>query len=183
VISSWKQFEKTVARIQQQLAPRADVKWNDKLYGHESQTTRQVDVSIRARIGQFEILIVMDCKDYKSKIDVPMVGDFANMVKDIRAHRGALVARNGFTKKAKTYATSLGIDLFSIVDVKQKDWRDLLAFPCVYKGLGISTYQLAFTSPDEPVSSEVRTILALRNICSVACGTKERFRTSLELMT
>jgi hypothetical protein len=63
-------LELLVAKIQQQLAPKSEVIHNARLDGRLSQTSRQIDVLVRDRIGQFEMNIVIDAKDYARPVDV-----------------------------------------------------------------------------------------------------------------
>ena len=59
----WKRFEKLAYEIQKEFAGDAEVKLNDSILGVDSQIERQIDISVRRRIGQYPILIVIDCKD------------------------------------------------------------------------------------------------------------------------
>ena len=63
-------LEILVSRIQQQLAPDAEVIHNANLPGRKSNRSRQIDVLVRQKIGQYEMLIVLDCKDYAKPVDV-----------------------------------------------------------------------------------------------------------------
>jgi DUF971 family protein len=60
-----RELEILVARIQQQLAPKADVRHDVMLDGRYSKRKRQVDVLVSEKIGQYDPRIVIDCKDYK----------------------------------------------------------------------------------------------------------------------
>jgi hypothetical protein len=63
-------LELLVHRIQQQLSPTAEVLHNVYLPGRISKVDRQIDVLVRQKIGQYEMLIVLDCKDHARPIDV-----------------------------------------------------------------------------------------------------------------
>ncbi len=139
----WKRFEEFAASIQKQLAPTAVVKHDDRILG-KSGTQRQIDVSIRTKTGQFELLIVMDCKDRKTTVDIKEVEEFAGLVEDVRAHKGALICNAGFSDAAKKRATDKGIDLFSAVDVQSVDWPCYLALPALCDFRSLRSYQLRF---------------------------------------
>src|SRR4051812_11704960 len=81
----WKQLELLVAAIHRQLAPDATVTHNAKLPGLLSETTRQVDVLVEQKIGQYSMRIAIDCKDYGVPVDVKGVEEFDGLVKDIGA--------------------------------------------------------------------------------------------------
>jgi hypothetical protein len=72
----WKRFEKLVASIQQQLSPQADVLANVRMPGKLSGTARQLDIVVRQSIGQFELFIVIECKDSSRPVDVKTVEEF-----------------------------------------------------------------------------------------------------------
>jgi hypothetical protein len=95
-------LELLVAKIQQQLAPKAEVLHDVKLDGRQSKTKRQIDVLVRENIGQYEIRIIIDCKDYKKPVDVKGVEEFYGLLHDVGAHKGVLVCPKGFSEAAKT---------------------------------------------------------------------------------
>ncbi len=84
----WKRFEKLAYEIQKEFSRSATVTLNDSILGVDSKTTRQIDISVRQNIGQYPILAVIDCKDYKDPVDVKAVEEFAMMVRDVRANKG-----------------------------------------------------------------------------------------------
>ena len=98
-------LEILVAKIQKQLAPEAEVLHDVKLDGRKSKTKRQVDVLVREKIGQYEIQIIIDCKDYARRVDVKGVEAFSGLLSDVGAQKGVLVAPKGFTETAKTLPT------------------------------------------------------------------------------
>src|SRR5271154_686133 len=118
----WKRFEKLAYEIQKGLTSRGTVKLNDSIVGVDSKTGRQIDISIREQIGQFPILVVIDCKDHSEPIDVKSVEEFAGLAHDVRANRGAIISSNGFTEAAVTLARNRGIDTFRLVDTDSVDW-------------------------------------------------------------
>ena len=73
-------LEILVAKIQKQLAPDAEVIHNAKLDGRNSKQKRQIDVLVRQKIGQYEMMIVLDCKDYARPVDVKGVEEFHGLI-------------------------------------------------------------------------------------------------------
>jgi hypothetical protein len=69
-MADYRELEKLVARIQQQLAPQSEVIHNTKLMGRHTQRMRQIDVLVKDKVAQFDINIIIDCKDYKHPVDV-----------------------------------------------------------------------------------------------------------------
>jgi hypothetical protein len=124
-------LELLVAKIQQQLAPRAEVLHNVKLDGRLSKTKRQIDVLVRESIGQYDIQIIIDCKDYKKPVDVKGVEEFHGLFRDVGAHKGVLVCPKGFTDAAKTLAEALQIDLYSPIDTDAHKWQARVTIPAI----------------------------------------------------
>lgn len=125
----WKMFEELVYEIQRKLSNTAEVKHNDYIIGKKSNTERQIDVSIRQKIGQYEILIIIDCKDYSRPVDLNGVESFIGLVEDVQANKGALVSSSGFTINAKSRAEKAGIDLFRLVDTGKHAWQSFVSIP------------------------------------------------------
>lgn len=80
-----------VTKIQSQLAPNAEVSHDVRLDGRYSKRKRQIDVLVKQRIGQYEMMIVRDCKDQDSPVDVQGIEEFQGLVDDVGAHKGSLV--------------------------------------------------------------------------------------------
>lgn len=144
----WKRFEKLVAKVQKDLAPKATVTHNDKIAGKDSGKERQIDVSVKVRTGQYDLLIIISCKDYKEPVDVEDVGSFAAVVEDVRANQGAMVAANGFTDGAKQLAATRGINLYRLVDAEKHDWQTKIAIPATCEELCLKSFGLIFSSTD-----------------------------------
>jgi hypothetical protein len=129
----WKQFEVLVAKIQADLAGAAAVVTpNDKIMG-KTGILRQIDVSIRANVGQFQILVVIDCKDYNHPLDIKDVEEFIGMSQDVGAHRAAMVAAKGYSEAAKLRAKGAQIELYTVVDTGEHPWRRKISVPAVYQ--------------------------------------------------
>lgn len=140
----WKRFEKLAYEIQKELAGNATVTLSDSIQGVDSKTSRQIDISVRQNIGQYAILIVIDCKDYKDPVDVKAVEEFAGMVRDVRANRGALISSNGFTESAINIAKTHGIDTFRLVDTNSVDWKSYPTVSALLERTFVHGFQLGF---------------------------------------
>jgi hypothetical protein len=119
----WRKLEKLVAVIQQELAPDAKVEHNVTRRGRVTGAERQIDVLMTQKIGQFEMIIVIDCKDYKVKVDTKGVGEFKELVDDVGAHKGVLVSAKGFSPAAHKTAEAYQIELYRPVDTGDYKWR------------------------------------------------------------
>lgn len=145
----WKRFEELVAHVQRSLAPSALVTQNERVRGHDSEVMREIDISIRQSVGQYDLFIAMDCKDYKRPVDVKDVEAFIGLVKDVRANKGAMVAANGFTEAARALARVSGIDLYRLIDAEQHEWQTYVSMPHLVTIISIESYNLLFRSIPE----------------------------------
>jgi len=133
-------LEKLVAKIQTELAPNAEVLHNQRIDGRKSGRKRQIDVLVKEKIGQYEIMIVIDCKDYKKPADVKSVEEFYGLCDDVGAQKGVLVCPMGFSETAKTRADGLQIELYSPVDTDDHKWKIRAEMPalCDFRSAAIS---------------------------------------------
>ena len=147
-MSEYKELEKLVARIQQQLAPTSEVIHNTKLMGRHTRRMRQIDVLVKHKVAQFDINIIIDCKDYKHPVDVKGVEEFYGLFDDVGAQKGVLVCPKGFTDTAKIRAEGLQIDLYSPVDTDPHKWQVKVAIPalCDFRSAAIS-FGIMFSAP------------------------------------
>ena len=128
--ADYKKLEKLVAKIQQDLAPHSKVTHNARIAGR-SGAQRQIDVLVEDKVGQYDVRIVLDCKDYKQPVDIKDVEECAGLFEDVAAMRGVIVCPAGFTKNAKNRAQQLQIDLYSPVDTDPHKWQARLKVPAV----------------------------------------------------
>jgi hypothetical protein len=148
VTAKWKRFEELVAHVQRSLAPGAIVEHDARLPGQRSGASRQIDILIRVHVGQFELLVVIDCKDYSTTVDVKAVEEFIGLVDDVRGNKGAIVASSGFSNAARRRAREAGIDLYRFVDAESEDWSTLVTAPVVVDERGIERFKLNFAGPE-----------------------------------
>jgi hypothetical protein len=161
--AKWKRFENLAAAIQKALAPGAIVEQNVHVTGRISGVERQIDIAIRTKAGQFDLLVAIDCKDYKVPVDVKDVESFVQMMKDVGASQGAIVAAQGFTQAAKTVAESAGVRLFTLVDAESEDWPVFVAIPVLFEEISITAvaYRVSSTELVE-MDLDVRSISVFR---------------------
>lgn len=143
----WKKFEELVAKIQGEFSPKAIVTLNDRIEGKITQTKRQVDISIRQNIGQYDILIAIDCKDLSIPVDVKGVEEVIGLIQDIGANKGAIVSANGFTSTAITRGKKAGLDLLRLVDTGEHDWKAYAALPTLCRYYGIKSFSFTISGP------------------------------------
>src|SRR5690349_12270830 len=126
----WRRFEDLAAHIQRSLAqPDAKVDQDVRIVGRDSGVGRQIDIALRIRAAQYDLLIAIDCKDHKRKIDVKDVEAFIGLVKDVGANKGAMISAKGFTEAARNTARRSGLDLYTLVDAEAHEWRSYVSLP------------------------------------------------------
>lgn len=144
----WKRFEEAVASIQKNIAPGARITHDEKIKG-KSGTDRQIDIAIRYNIGQYEILVITDCKDWKNPVDITDVGQFVDMVEDVGANKGALICNAGFTEGARNRAKEKGIDLLRVIDTENPDIKLKISFPalCDFRRIETANFSFRHSAP------------------------------------
>lgn len=147
-MADFEDLEKLVVKIQKELAPTAEVLHNQRIPGRKSGRTRQIDVLVKDKIGQYEIQIVIDCKDYKKPADVKSVEEFYGLLDDVGAQKGVLVCPSGFSAAAKTRADGLQISLYSPFDTEPHKWTVNPAIPvfCDFRDAAIGC-ELSVSGP------------------------------------
>jgi len=142
----WKRFEKTVYELQKQLAPDCEVKFNDSITGVRSKTRRQIDISIRRRVGPYSILVIIECKDRKPPVDINIMGEFASRLEDVRANKGAMISSSGFTPACIEFAKAHGIDTLMLFDTESVDWRSYASLPFLLELVNLKRFRIIFES-------------------------------------
>lgn len=126
MVNTGKDFEKIVANIHRHFADKAQITENEQING------RQIDIAIRATIGVYPLLIIIECKDYCRKVDVGKVDELIGKIDDVKAAQGILVSNSGFSEGAINRAKKDGrIQLSSVVDIENGSLRARVEFPAI----------------------------------------------------
>jgi len=124
-VSEPRDYENGVADVLAFLLEGTSVSRNVRLPGQYSEALRQVDVLVRSHPeGQASTMLVIDCKRWASNIDVADVGAFIDLVKDVGADSGLLIATSGASRAAYARtrnADRLRIDIMPLDELKA--WR------------------------------------------------------------
>jgi hypothetical protein len=117
----WKKFEKIVAGIHMLQAEGAEVKFNDHIVGKKTNSSRQLDVSIRFKHSFYDYLTIVECKDTGRRVEVKEVEAFSKKMEDVGARHGVMVSPHGFQKGGVGTAEFENIELFTLTEIKS-DW-------------------------------------------------------------
>ncbi len=113
-------FEKAVAAIHGMMDTEAMVMHNQRItdkHGH----SRQFDVVIRGKLGSYEMLGVIECKDWKRKVGTQEVEAFVTKARGVNANLTLLASKSGFTKPALEKARHYGIGTISLLPKDPKN--------------------------------------------------------------
>ena len=87
------------------------------IQGKNSKTLREIDVTLRSRIGSTPVLVMMECRKRGRIQDVQWIDEIAGKKDDVGADKAVAVARKGFTAAARNAAEFRGIELRTLGDV------------------------------------------------------------------
>ncbi len=138
---TWKDFELITQKIQQELAPDAAITLNEKIVG-KSGIQHQCDVVIRSRIGQYEFICIMECKDLVEKVGLDIVRSFFGRLDDLNMPQGVIVSAKGYTKNARQYAKSKGIITYTLFDASSVKWQEQALLPIMIEHIELESASL-----------------------------------------
>jgi hypothetical protein len=121
---NYRQFERLVARIESALVPSgAIIKSPDTLADLLTGEMREVDVSIRSKVGSVEVLISVECRDRVKTEDVTWIEQLATKQKQVGATHTIAVSSTGFSEPALKAARFHRISTRTIADVTDAEIR------------------------------------------------------------
>ncbi|MHB8974308.1 MAG: hypothetical protein ACYC3X_28615 [Pirellulaceae bacterium] len=139
---AWRSFEELVSRIEKALAgENVKVTSPDFVPCITTGTPREVDASIRTRVGSAEILVTVECRNRVAVQDVTWIEQLAAKKKNIGAAKTIAVAASGFSAEAIRIARENAIDLRILDEITVDDiksWMPLQAMVHVFKDCGLN---------------------------------------------
>jgi hypothetical protein len=122
-----RELEQLIERLEAALSPEgAVVKSPDSIPDKTTGEPREVDVSIRYRVGSADILITVECRDRSAVQDVTWIEQIAAKSRDIGASLTIAVSSSGFTPAAITKAALHGIAIRTTSDLDPDRFQDWL---------------------------------------------------------
>lgn len=108
-------FERVVQALERCWSPEvAVIRSPDYLRDRITGENREVDVSVRYRVGTIPILVIIECRDRGDVQDVTWIEQLARKRDDVNAARAVAVSSSGFTKPAVQKAKHDGIELRTV---------------------------------------------------------------------
>lgn len=124
-VKKGRDFEKLVAEIERAFSgSTAKIKINDRIPDIETGTLREIDISIRAKVGSMDLLTIVECRDRNHKADSRWIEELDGKRKSVGAHKVVAVSRNGFTDEAITKAKIRNIETRTLRKLKQRQIRE-----------------------------------------------------------
>jgi hypothetical protein len=159
----WREFERLIARIEADAGPRGlVVKSPDRLRCKLTGRLREVDASVRAKVGTNEMLITIECRRRSKLQDVTWIEQLATKKSSIGADRTIAVSASGFSADAKIAASHAGISLRTVSDLTVTDINPILGLDlvlfwhkaCAITGAGIRAYRAGDDTVPKPDDME-----------------------------
>jgi len=122
-MNNGKKFEKIVRLIQEALKdlPNTEIFSNFKME-NVSGRKREIDILLKSSFNQFELLIAIECKDYKKAVSVDKIEAFNSKCQRIHGiSKKIFVAPHGYQADAIDAANDFDIDLYDFNKIDQQD--------------------------------------------------------------
>jgi len=141
-------FEKLV-KVLEELGTRGlQIKSPDFIKDNVTGKLREVDISIRGCVGSHDILVVIECRDRKTKQGVEWIEQISEKTRDIGANKVIAVSSVGFTASAINKAKVKNIDLYTFKEVKPDNVINLVEITHTYFGKNIKQFIVNLISDD-----------------------------------
>lgn len=115
-------LETLIARIETALSPLGvEVTSPDFFTDRITGQQREVDISIRGKIGSADVLIICECRDRSGSQDVTWIEQLAQKRHDVGAAKAIAVSSSAFTGPALIKAKFLGIETRLLHELKPEE--------------------------------------------------------------
>jgi len=101
---TWRKYERQIHQELTSVFTDCEFEFDDRIFGKNSRIDRQIDISIRGKVGGNKILGIIDCKHFSTNIDVKIIESFLGMLEDTKANFGIIITNRGFSLAAKNRA-------------------------------------------------------------------------------
>lgn len=96
---------------------------------------REHDVVLTFKHENHDLIVAIECRDRKSKVDSSHIEAFGAKCRDTGVNKGVIVTSNEFTKPALEKAKHLNISCFDISQATSFEWLSIAGIHLVYKRL------------------------------------------------
>lgn len=142
-----RKFEKLILLLESiDLDNTAVITSPDYLIDKDSGVKREVDISIRYKIGTISLLIILECRDRTSVQGSPWVEEVSSKMKSVNADKAIMISSSGFSEPAHKKAKHNCIELRTYSQIDKNDIFSWLKFE--YLTLVQKRYQLDYVGID-----------------------------------
>lgn len=128
-----KEFEGLTARVYEYLTAQEQYTQVERdVYLDSPEGLRQFDVVLRSKVADLELVTVIECRDFKKNLTIAHVDGLYSKMLDVQANKAVLVARKGFSNKARKKAKRLGITLCTVHNLERDLVNVGLQIPVIY---------------------------------------------------
>lgn len=139
----WKDYENKVVDYFNSKFPDCEIKRNIKITGRLSHTPREIDILLTTTVFGCSMQLVIECKNWNSKLDVADIGSFIDKLKDIGIYKGIIISKLGYTDGAyKRARTEVYVQLQVLNFENMPEFYGFWAVP--YRGI----YGAALSAPN-----------------------------------
>lgn len=141
----WQEFERLVARIEQTVAPAGAVVTSpDFVTDLVTGSRRQIDATIRYKIGTVPVLITIECRKHEDVQDDTWLEQLVTKKQKVGAAKTIAVSSSGFTGPSKTTARMNGIEVRTVSEITAEDitsWLRIDAIEQVIDGMELVSFR------------------------------------------
>ena len=148
-LEDWKSFEDFVFELYKQSNHQINIQKNYRTRG-KSGRIREVDVLITFGITPHKIVLGVECKYWKDKVDGDVIDVAVGKKNDLGIDKYAIITTKGYESGAESAAKAAGIDLFLVRPIHDDDFG--------YTGKVVKFRFLAYASAVEKVSVQSQLI-------------------------
>lgn len=167
-MKDWEKYEHQIFDKLNELFPNSDIKKNQRIIGKYSERSRQIDILVKSKPINREILIVIDCKKFSKKINVKTVESFIGFSEDVGAHIGIMITNIGYSKsaekRAKNHHKDIQLDVVEFINFEDYEFLFDICSLCE-SDEGIPRGIIKWNDPLPVVENEKVTLINLGN-CS-----------------
>lgn len=121
VVTQWSQYQEDVAEFFRSIDLEAET--NVSLIG--TRTSHDVDVVIQGSLAGLDLLWIVECKFWETRVSKLHVFALREIVHDLGADRGLLLAERGFQRGAFQAAQLTNVTLLSLPELKDSAGYDI----------------------------------------------------------
>ena len=144
-----KDFEELIKTIETALAKGdVEIKSPDYIPDKITGRKREVDISIRTKVGSSPILVILECRDRVGQEDTTWIEQLATKKNDVGASLAIAITSSNFSKNALEKAKHYGIETrtYGKIDVNEiKGWLKFIEIPFITCSFVIDGLTIEFT--------------------------------------